>query len=38
MRERAYALGGQLELRSTPDVGTTVTIELPVGEGTLRAE
>ena len=35
MRERVYGLGGQLEISTALDVGTTITIELPVQEGTL---
>ena len=30
MRERARSAGGQLEIRSAPDEGTRVTLEVPV--------
>jgi len=33
MRERAEVLGGRFELLTGPDRGTTVRVELPLGEG-----
>ena len=30
MRERARSAGGRLEIRSEPDEGTRVTLEVPV--------
>lgn len=32
MRERANSLGGQLTVESTPDTGTRLTVDLPLGD------
>jgi signal transduction histidine kinase len=34
MRERAELLGGRLEIRSQPGVGTTVRLEAPLSDAT----
>ncbi len=38
MRERAELVGGTLTIESTPDVGTTVFIEVPIAEWASRDE
>jgi signal transduction histidine kinase len=34
MRERAEGLGGEIEVRSRPGEGTSVTVRVPLGGGT----
>jgi len=38
VRERIEAMGGRVELESSPGVGTTVTLMLPIGDHTPGAE
>lgn len=38
VRERIEAMGGRVKLESSPGVGTTVTLMLPVGDNTPSAE
>jgi signal transduction histidine kinase len=33
MRERVQRLGGQIQIESTPDHGTIITVEVPRGGG-----
>lgn len=35
MRERAEAIGGQFEVRSSPGNGTSITVRLPISSGLL---